>query len=75
VQVIRTFNQVVIGNPLLICLMFLVRHGDMVDMDDLVKASQCLLEVEDMQVLMNTSIWRAEHGSGQDMKRRGRRSY
>ncbi|KAJ6315186.1 hypothetical protein OIU78_018637 [Salix suchowensis] len=35
------------------------RHGDMVDMDDLVKASQCLLEVEDMQVLMNTSIWRA----------------
>jgi hypothetical protein len=55
--------------------MFLVRHGDMVDMDDLVKASQCLLEVEDMQVLMNTSIWRAEHGSGQDMKRRVRRSY
>ena len=47
----------------------------MVDMDDLVKAFQCLLEVEDMQVLMNTSIWRAEHGSGQDMKRRGRCSY
>lgn len=64
----------VIGNPLILSHV-LIRHGDMVDMDDLVKASQCLLEVEDMQVLTNTTIWRPEHGSGQDMKRRGRCSY